>query len=110
MRYERVCYMCPECSRGYFFDNSESFSTICPECHVEMVCVEKKFVRSEDEERRARLRNSALSTPTVYCPYCRSINTSKISTTSKAVDTAVFGIFGQKRKHQWHCNNCKSDF
>lgn len=44
------------------------------------------------------------------CPYCHSTNTKKISTTSKVVNTALFGIFGQKRKHQWHCNNCGSDF
>lgn len=46
----------------------------------------------------------------VKCPYCNSTNTSKISTSSKVLDTALFGIFGQKRKHQWHCNNCSSDF
>ena len=44
------------------------------------------------------------------CPYCHSTNTSKISTTAKVVNIALFGIFGQKRKHQWHCNNCGSDF
>ena len=46
----------------------------------------------------------------IKCPYCHSTNTKKISTTSKVVNTALFGIFGQKRKHQWHCNNCNSDF
>lgn len=46
----------------------------------------------------------------VECPYCHSHNTKKISSTSKAVNTAMFGVFGQKRKHQWHCNKCKSDF
>lgn len=48
--------------------------------------------------------------PTVTCPYCHSTNTSKISTTSKVINTALFGIFGNKRKHQWHCNGCGSDF
>ena len=48
--------------------------------------------------------------PTVTCPYCHSANTSKISTTSKVINTALFGIFGNKRKHQWHCNGCGSDF
>lgn len=27
----------------------------------------------------------------------------KISATSKAVNTALFGIFGTKRNKQWHC-------
>lgn len=44
------------------------------------------------------------------CQYCHSHNTTKITATTKVVNTAIFGIFGQKRKHQWHCNNCKSDF
>lgn len=48
--------------------------------------------------------------PTVTCPYCHGTNTSKISTTSKVINTALFGIFGNKRKHQWHCNGCGSDF
>ena len=46
----------------------------------------------------------------VECPYCHSINTSKISTTAKVVNTAIFGIFGTKRHKQWHCNECNSDF
>ncbi len=50
------------------------------------------------------------ATPTVKCPYCQSSNTKKISSTAKAVNVALFGIFGNKRKYQWHCNNCNSDF
>ncbi len=46
----------------------------------------------------------------VECPYCHSTDTKKISGTSKAINTALFGIFGQKRKYQWHCNKCGSDF
>lgn len=48
--------------------------------------------------------------PTVKCPYCQSENTKKISSTAKAVNIAMFGLFGNKRKYQWHCNNCNSDF
>lgn len=48
--------------------------------------------------------------PIVECPYCHSTNTTKISATSKAVSTALFGIFGTKRYNQYHCNDCKSDF
>ena len=109
MRYVRVCYMCPKCHQGFFFDKSDNFSTKCQNCNVEMVCVEEKCTSTEDDERRERIRNASI-TPTVHCPYCNSINTSKISTASKVVNTAMFGIFGQKRKHQWHCNSCGSDF
>ncbi|MDE6128733.1 MAG: hypothetical protein K2G16_06025 [Lachnospiraceae bacterium] len=40
------------------------------------------------------------------CPTCQSTNLKKISTTSKVVNTAVFGIFGTKRHKTFHCNNC----
>lgn len=50
------------------------------------------------------------SKPIVTCPYCKSEKTTKISSFEKATNIFFFGIFGQKRKHQWHCNNCKSDF
>lgn len=32
------------------------------------------------------------------------------TTTSKVVNTAIFGFFGTKRHKQWHCNQCNSDF
>lgn len=46
----------------------------------------------------------------VHCPYCNSTNVNKISGLAKAGSVALFGIFSQKVKKQWHCNNCKSDF
>ena len=44
------------------------------------------------------------------CPYCKSANTTKIPTTAKVGNTAIFGIFGTKKHKQWHCNECGSDF
>ena len=47
----------------------------------------------------------------VECPYCHATNVKKITNTSKAVHTAVFGIFSMSRNSkQWHCNKCNSDF
>lgn len=40
------------------------------------------------------------------CPTCGSKNLKKISTVSKAVNTAMFGIWGTKRNKTFHCNNC----
>ena len=53
---------------------------------------------------------NSFSQLSVTCPYCSSTNTKKITATSKAVNTALFGIFGTKRHKQWHCNKCGSDF
>lgn len=48
---------------------------------------------------------------TIHCPYCNSTNVKKITTPSKAVHTAIFGIFSMGRNSkQWHCNSCRSDF
>lgn len=40
------------------------------------------------------------------CPTCSSINLKKITVTSKAMNTALFGLFGTKRHKTFHCNNC----
>lgn len=112
MRYIRVCYMCPECHQGHFFNKNEYFSTKCPNCDIEMVCVEEKFTSTEEDERRERIRKSSIvSSPTVTCPYCNSINTKKISSISKVGNVALFGVFAMgKVNKQWHCNRCGSDF
>lgn len=59
-------------------------------------------------EHTVNKNNSASNT--VECPYCHSKDTKKITATSKAVNTVVWGIFGTKRHKQWHCNQCGSDF
>ena len=47
----------------------------------------------------------------VECPYCHATNVKRITTTSKAVHTAIFGIFSVGRNAKnYHCNNCNSDF
>ena len=69
-----------------------------------------------DEEYWKRINQHTINKnisakPIVKCPYCRSIDIRKITLTSKAVHTALFGIFSvSKNSKQWHCNNCNSDF
>lgn len=47
----------------------------------------------------------------VECPYCHATNVKRITNTSKAVHTAVFGIFSMGRNAKnFYCNNCNSDF
>lgn len=107
MIYERIMLMCPICNKIIHFNTSEDFSSICSNCNVEMIVIEKKFVSTEKEERK---KKEILNRPTVRCPYCQSINTKKITNTSKVLNTAVWGIFGTKRHKNYHCNNCNSDF
>ena len=112
MRYIRVCYMCPECNQMHFFNKESEFSTKCSSCNVEMVCVEEKYTSTEDDERYEKIQKSSIiSSPTVTCPYCQSTNTKKITITSKAVHTAMFGVFSMGRNaKEWYCNSCKSEF
>lgn len=45
------------------------------------------------------------------CPICQSTNLSKISTATKAMKIAAFGIFGMGDNGKtWKCNNCGSRF
>ena len=50
------------------------------------------------------IAREALNKP--KCPICQSCNLKKFSTTSKVMNTAMFGIFGTKRHKTFHCNNC----
>lgn len=40
------------------------------------------------------------------CPTCNSTNLKRVSTTSKVVSVAMWGLFSQKAKKTWHCNSC----
>ena len=46
----------------------------------------------------------------VQCPYCKSMNTVKISMMSTIASTAMWGLNSKKIGKQWYCNNCKSNF
>ena len=71
--------------------------------------------RREEQEYHNRLNMPSSYKPKegsqVTCPYCKSTNTKKITNTSKAVHTVLFGVFSISRNSkQWHCNSCGSDF
>ena len=46
----------------------------------------------------------------VICPYCKSTNTEKISTVSRAVSVSLVGAASGKIGKQWHCKQCGSNF
>lgn len=103
--------ICPYCNVRY----KDSISGTCEEVdnyttnHPEL----KEFPEFNEEAYNKRINYvpSNYYTPhKVTCPYCQSTNTTKISTLSKAGSVALFGIFSQKVKKQWHCNKCGSDF
>lgn len=73
---------------NYFIDGTPLPSTLSP----------AEIARNKQEAQ------DLLNKP--KCPTCNSTNLKKISTTSKVVNTAVFGLFGTKRHKTFHCNNC----
>lgn len=69
--------------------------------------LDNSYVPSTDAEvaqREREYREAHSNVP--RCPTCSSTQLSKITATSKVVNTALFGIFGTKRHKTFHCNNC----
>lgn len=84
-----------------------------PRFEQEAYDARKNYVPIQYEDLLAeneKIRNRIGGYTVVECPYCHSKNTTKISSVSKALNTAMFGILGNKRNQQWHCNSCRSDF
>ena len=104
-------YQCPNCGRKYSeFENK----FYCGTCNYKLLKEEDiKGVKYPELSQRKYNVVGEIQDPTkpiVTCPYCKSANTSKVTMTSKAVNTVIFGLLGTKRYKQWHCNSCNSDF
>ena len=77
--------------------------------------LDKKEVSNTRQKQKdladAIIKAYAPSNPNVpKCPTCQSADIKKISVTSKAGSVALWGLFSQKVKKQWHCNNCGSEW
>ena len=57
-----------------------------------------------------QLQQDLASGKCVICPYCKSTNTEKISTVSRAVSVSLVGAASGKLGKQWHCKQCGSNF
>lgn len=105
-------YQCPNCGRTY-----TEFQNVyyCGSCNYKLLKQEdiKKIKHPELSNRDYHIIGTIQdpTKPVIECPYCHSTNTKKITKTSKAFHTALFGIFSLSRNSkQFHCNNCNSDF
>lgn len=72
---------------------------------------QRQVIKEQDEEIAfaqmmddIRAREEAVKQE---CLYCHSRNATKVTTVAKVMNTDMFWVFGQKRKYQWYCNNCK---
>lgn len=79
-------------------------------------CLERERQKEEKELQESIAFHAAIAKmdeerhPHVPCPYCKSTNTEKISTVSRAVSVSLVGAASGKIGKQWHCKNCGSNF
>ena len=66
--------------------------------------------RSTGQEVAMQQQASPMVPGRPRCPFCGSYDLKKITATDKVVNIALFGLYGNKRRYQWHCNTCKTDF
>lgn len=57
-----------------------------------------------------RNKQETISANIPKCLTCQSTDIKKISSMSKVGSVALWGLFSQKVKKQWHCNNCGSEW
>lgn len=106
---------CPVCDTYTWKYNGKTFNQnyasngtvdnfICDNCGFSAMVKNRKILVCDDYIKK----QNELNQP--KCPTCGSTNIKKISGLSKAGSVAMFGLFSQKVRHQWHCNNCGSDF
>lgn len=122
------CYGHPAFYFSYWFDKYEKLMNVngATAWRADRIETEEEMKQRLDREygknspayQQAVLQNAINATREkkqvnsniVRCFYCNSTNVKRISTFSKILDFQLFGFFGQKRRYQWHCNNCNSDF
>lgn len=66
--------------------------------------------RIEAQQAAHKEQQDLASGKRVVCPYCKSTNTEKISTMSRAVSVSLVGAASGKLGKQWHCKQCGSNF
>lgn len=65
---------------------------------------EEQAERDKMDASRQAARRAEANKP--KCPTCGSTNVEKISTTSKVVGGALFGLFSSNVRNTMRCNNC----
>lgn len=102
----------------YWMTNS-SFMRWCNDYLREQAdpgCLERERQKEEKELQESITLHAAVAKmdeerhPHVICPYCKSTNTEKISTVSRAVSVSLVGAASGKIGKQWHCKQCGSNF
>ena len=108
---------CPICKRNQFIDSDiydlkkissdESFINA-------MIDLNQKdpieFQLKMSQFKSIQQQTKAVEDGAPKCPTCGSTDIVRISTTSKMINIAAFGLLGNKRKKTFHCNDCKYEW
>ena len=109
--HNEPCKICGS-SNNYYMESEGRKSLFCDDCnHFEDIYVSEEIQQywkdQEAAEKQAKMQANIQSNKNVpKCPTCQSSDLKKISMTSKAVNTMMFGFLGTKRNKTFHCNNC----
>lgn len=87
----------------------EKFLKDCPEYDNSLYEEHLNNNRRWDLVTKQRL-NELSSKPTVKCPYCGSLRTTKISTSSRVASSLTLGLASNKIGKNYQCNDCKATF
>lgn len=119
-KFNNVCPMCHEKNsyiEKYIMDikrisNDSDFIQAMIKLHDEDP-IEYQLKMSQFKanlKQQEQVQESKTADNAIHCPTCNSTNVNRISTTAKATNTILFGIFGTKRHKTFHCNNCKYEW
>lgn len=96
-------YLCPKCGRPMWYFSSYEIDektglTIGDSWHDQLREIQSPAPFSK--------KSNSYSQTIPKCPTCSSTNLKKITTSSKVMNTVLWGIFGTKRHKTFHCNDC----
>ena len=109
--YNEPCKKCGSTNQTLMISKDRK-SIFCRNCNnFEDIYVSEEIQQywkdQEAAEKQAKMQANIQSNKNVpKCPTCQSSDLKKISMTSKAVNTMMFGFLGTKRNKTFHCNNC----
>ena len=107
-------YQCEKCHKVYMFEVDKPFSTVCPDCNIEM----KYYGTFDcDTELAEKAKNTPPYDPTkdpespyyipvIKCPTCSSTNVKKISSASRVFSVSFLGLNSNKINKSFECKTC----
>lgn len=105
--YDKPCKKCGSTNQVLMIAEGRK-SIYCRNCsNFEDIYVSNELQQYwDDEAKKEEAANAQQMQNIPKCPTCQSTSIKKITMTSKAVNTVMFGIYGSKRHKTFHCNNC----